>query len=180
MRCSAVLFFFFFLLFLVLPRRCPAADAGTLAPVPAPAPGRSIIPDPLLACLEEVLPCTAYLKSSKRPAPTCCTALNRAAGTEMPCLCQLLADPGMLVDFNVTKEQALKLPTRCGLPVGCHSGATGISEPVVEAPPPAPAVRPARRGADPSSGGWSRTSTVGRAIATVVLCSGLVSVVVLS
>jgi hypothetical protein len=82
-----------------------------------------------VSCLEEVLPCTAYLKSSKRPAPTCCTALSRAAGSEMPCLCQLLADPGMLVDFNVTREQALRLPARCGLPVGCRAGATGSSQP---------------------------------------------------
>ena len=47
----------------------------------------------------------------------------------MPCLCQLLADPGILVDFNITREQALTLPTRCGLPVGCRAGATGTSQP---------------------------------------------------
>jgi hypothetical protein len=130
MRRSAVrVAVLLFSLILVLPRPRTATAVGAPAAAPAPAPGRSIIPDPLLPCLEEVLPCTAYLKSSKRPAPTCCTALNRAAGTEMPCLCQLLADPGMLLDFNVTREQALRLPTRCGLPVGCRAGATGSSQP---------------------------------------------------
>ncbi|XP_048546438.1 non-specific lipid transfer protein GPI-anchored 7-like [Triticum urartu] len=126
MHCSAVLLFL-----LVLPRPRPAAAVGASAPAPAPAPGRSmsITPSPLLPCLEEVLPCTAYLKSAGRPAPTCCTALSRAAATEMPCICQLLADPGMLADFNVTREQALALPARCRLPVGCRDSSVGMPDP---------------------------------------------------
>ncbi|CAM0945523.1 unnamed protein product [Alopecurus aequalis] len=180
MRFSAVRLavLLFFLPVLSRPRPAAAVGADAGAPAPAPAPGKSIIPDPLLSCLEEVLPCTAYLKSPKRPSPTCCTALHRAAASEMPCLCQLLADPGMLVDFNVTREQALRLPTRCGLPVGCRAGATGTAQPVVEAAPPPPAVRPARRSGDPSRGGRCRTSSVARAIVTA-LFSGLISIVVL-
>lgn len=131
MHCAAVLFFFLLVLSRPRPTAAVSADAG--APAPAPSPGRSmsITPAPLLPCLEEVLPCTAYLKSAGRPAPTCCTALNRTAASEseMACMCQLLADPGMLADFNVTREQALGLPTRCRLPVGCRDGSVGVSDP---------------------------------------------------
>nr|XP_020175186.2 uncharacterized protein LOC109760784 [Aegilops tauschii subsp. strangulata] len=163
MHCSAVFFFL-----LVLPRPRPAAAVGAGAPAPAPAPGRSmsITPSPLLPCLEEVLPCTAYLKTAGRPAPTCCTALSRAAATEMPCICQLLAD------FNVTREQALGLPTRCRLPVGCRDDSVGMPDPVVQAPPPPPAaVRTAPRNThagDPSGGDRCRTGSVWRAVWTML------------
>ncbi|XP_044429651.1 non-specific lipid transfer protein GPI-anchored 15-like [Triticum aestivum] len=167
MHCSAVLFFL-----LVLPRPRPAAAVGA----PAPAPGRSmsITPPPLLPCLEEVLPCTAYLKSAGRPAPTCCTALGRAAATEMSCICQLLADPGMLADFNVSREQALALPTRCRLPVGCRDSSVGMPDPVVQAPPPPPpAIRTAPRNThagDPSplGGDRCRTGSAWRAVWTML------------
>ncbi|KAI4977006.1 non-specific lipid transfer protein GPI-anchored 7-like [Hordeum vulgare subsp. vulgare] len=182
MHCSAVLFFL-----LVLPRPRPAAavDAGAPAlapaPAPAPAPGKSmsVTPAPLVPCLEDVLPCTAYLKSAGRPAPTCCTALGRAAASEMPCICQLLADPGMLADFNVTREQALGLPARCRLPAGCREGSIGTPDPVVEAPPP-PAVRPPRNGhgGDPSGGDRCRTGSVSRAIWTTMLLGELFTIAV--
>ncbi|KQK00043.1 non-specific lipid transfer protein-like 1 [Brachypodium distachyon] len=179
MRCSAALIFFL----LAVSRLCVLAvviraDAGASASIPAPAPAPA--PDPLLPCLEEVLPCTAYLKSAKRPAQTCCTALSRAAGAGMPCLCRLLADPGMLFTFNVTREQTLRLPSRCGLPVGCRSSATGTSEPVVEAPPPPPAVPPPRRRVpDPSSNGGGRCGTGARRAIVTVLLGGLVSIALL-
>lgn len=77
-----------------------------------------------LPCLEELLPCTAYLKTTKHPSPTCCTAMHNAAAAEMPCMCRLFADPELLATFNVTREQMFKLPARCGLPVGCRTGAS--------------------------------------------------------
>jgi hypothetical protein len=90
---------------------------------PAGAPHGVVAPSQhLLPCLEELLPCTAYLKTTKHPSSTCCTAMHTAAAAEMPCLCRLFADPELLATFNVTKEQMFKLPARCNLPVGCRTG----------------------------------------------------------
>ncbi|WVZ74869.1 hypothetical protein U9M48_022990 [Paspalum notatum var. saurae] len=110
-----------------------AAAAGG-APASAGAPADGVPSEHLLPCVEELLPCTAYLKTAKHPSPTCCTAMHNAAASEMPCLCRLFADPELLATFNVTRDQMFRLPSRCGLPVGCHAGTT--NEPVVEAPPP--------------------------------------------
>ncbi|KAJ1279697.1 hypothetical protein BS78_04G174600 [Paspalum vaginatum] len=118
----------------VVPSRLAAsAAAGGGAPASAGAPD-GVPSEHLLPCVEELLPCTAYLKTAKHPSPTCCTAMHNAAASEMPCLCRLFADPELLATFNVTRDQMFRLPGRCGLPVGCHAGTT--NEPVVEAPPP--------------------------------------------
>ncbi|RCV07011.1 hypothetical protein SETIT_1G210100v2 [Setaria italica] len=114
---------------------------STSTATPSGAPGSAGAPDgvpsePLPPCLEELLPCTAYLKTSKHPSPTCCTAMHNAAAAEMPCLCHLFADPKLLTIFNVTRDQMFRLPARCGLPVGCRAGASQDHDPVVEAPPP--------------------------------------------
>ncbi|KAL5211436.1 hypothetical protein ABZP36_022283 [Zizania latifolia] len=152
--------------------------------------------------MEELLPCTAYLRSGRPPSHTCCTAMHDAAADEMPCLCGLLADPELLRTFNVSRDQMFRLPARCGLPVGCHAGAAGSPEPgndhspaafaaspkllhrlmrgvllvlraVVEAPPP-PGDTNERSGGASSSGG-RRRSSVGRVISAVIL-SGAASV----
>lgn len=97
----------------------PAGDAPASAGAPDGVPSEHLLP-----CLEELLPCTAYLKTTNHPSSTCCTAMHNAAAAEMPCLCRLFADPELLATFNVTREQMFKLPARCGLPVGCRAGAT--------------------------------------------------------
>ncbi|XP_039788783.1 non-specific lipid transfer protein GPI-anchored 7-like [Panicum virgatum] len=117
-------------------------------------------------CLEDLLPCTAYLKTAKHPSQTCCTAMHNAAAAEMPCLCSLFADQELLSTFNVTRDQMFRLPARCGLPVGCRAGATAAHEPVVEAPPPPAGTHHHQHGASPrSSEFWS----VWRVAASVVL-----------
>ncbi|CAL5057487.1 unnamed protein product [Urochloa decumbens] len=104
------------------------------------APGSAGAPDggvpEHLPCLEELLPCTAYLKTTSHPSATCCTAMHNAAADDMTCLCQLFAEPDILSTFNVTRDQMFRLPARCGLPVGCRPGPTPAHDPVVEAPPP--------------------------------------------
>ncbi|XP_066327787.1 non-specific lipid transfer protein GPI-anchored 7-like [Miscanthus floridulus] len=119
---------------------------------PAGAPHGVAPSQHLLPCLEELLPCTAYLKTTKHPSATCCTAMHNAAAAEMPCLCRLFADPELLATFNVTREQMFKLPARCGLPVGCRTG-TSSHEPVVEAPPPPAPVQQHRHQHGASSRG---------------------------
>ncbi|KAF0928984.1 hypothetical protein E2562_011072 [Oryza meyeriana var. granulata] len=109
----------------------PVASAvDAVAGAPGSGGGSGSFPaDPLLPCMEELLPCTAYMRSGKNPSHTCCTAMHDGAVDEMPCLCRLLADPELLRTFNVTRDQMFRLPARCGLPVGCHAGAAGSPEP---------------------------------------------------
>ncbi|KAG2651879.1 non-specific lipid transfer protein GPI-anchored 7-like [Panicum virgatum] len=158
-RCARLVHLF---LLLVL-----AGGAGASSRLAGGAPGSAGAPDGFPACLEELLPCTAYLKTAKHPSQTCCTAMHNAAATEMPCLCRLFANPELLSDFNVTQDQMFRLPARCGLPVGCRAGATAAHDPVVEAPPPPPAgTHHHQHGASPrSSEFWS----VWRVAALVVL-----------
>ncbi|OEL33385.1 hypothetical protein BAE44_0005596 [Dichanthelium oligosanthes] len=135
------------------------------------APGSAGAPDGvpaehLLPCLEELLPCTAYLKTANHPSHTCCTAMHNAAVAEMPCLCRLFADPELLATFNVTRDQMFRLPARCGLPVGCRAGATPTHEPVVEAPPPPAGTHQHQHGASSRS---SKFRSVWFVVASVVL-----------
>ncbi|KAL6634624.1 hypothetical protein ACP70R_027295 [Stipagrostis hirtigluma subsp. patula] len=102
-------------------RVAAAAGGATTAAASAGAPD-GVPPEHLLPCLEELLPCLAYLRTPRHPSATCCTAMTHAAAAEMPCLCHLLADRVLLVTFNVTTDQMFRLPARCGLPVGCRAG----------------------------------------------------------
>jgi hypothetical protein len=95
----------------------PAAAVSDAAGAPDGLPSEHLFP-----CLEELLPCTAYLKAtSKHPSETCCAPMHRAGG-QMPCMCRLLADPELLSTFYVTTAQTFRLPARCALPVGCRDG----------------------------------------------------------
>uniref|UniRef100_A0A0E0DPK1 Bifunctional inhibitor/plant lipid transfer protein/seed storage helical domain-containing protein n=1 Tax=Oryza meridionalis TaxID=40149 RepID=A0A0E0DPK1_9ORYZ len=158
-----------------------AADADAVAG--APGGGGSFPADPLLPCMEELLPCTAYLGSGRSPSHTCCTALHDGAVDEMQCLCRLLADPELLRTFNVTRDQMFRLPSRCGLPVGCHAGAAGSPEPVVEAPPPPPdETEDQQAGGDDSSGGGDRrrgSASAGQRVIAAVALGGAASVAAL-
>uniref|UniRef100_A0A0E0K1J8 Bifunctional inhibitor/plant lipid transfer protein/seed storage helical domain-containing protein n=1 Tax=Oryza punctata TaxID=4537 RepID=A0A0E0K1J8_ORYPU len=152
-----------------------AVDADAVAG--APGSGGSFPADPLLPCMEELLPCTAYLRSGGNPSHTCCTAMHDGAVDEMQCLCRLLADPELLRTFNVTTDQMFRLPSRCGLPVGCHAGAAGSPEPVVEAPPPADETEGQQAGGDSSGGDRRRGSAgAGRRVIAAVALGGAASV----
>uniref|UniRef100_A0A0D9YU40 Bifunctional inhibitor/plant lipid transfer protein/seed storage helical domain-containing protein n=1 Tax=Oryza glumipatula TaxID=40148 RepID=A0A0D9YU40_9ORYZ len=162
-----------------------AADADAVAGAPGGGGGGGSFPaDPLLPCMEELLPCTAYLGSGRSPSHTCCTSLHDGAVDEMQCLCRLLADPELLRTFNVTRDQMFRLPSRCGLPVGCHAGAAGSPEPVVEAPPPPPPneTEGQQAGGDDSSGGGDRrrgAAGAGRRVIAAVALGGAASVAAL-
>lgn len=67
-----------------------------------------------LDCIGKLLPCQPYLQSSS-PPDTCCTPLAGMVDGEGDCFCQIFNDPGLLKSFNVTQEQALKLPKNCGM-----------------------------------------------------------------
>ncbi|KAG2659360.1 hypothetical protein PVAP13_1KG349600 [Panicum virgatum] len=154
------------LLILVLAAAGAAASSRLAGGAPGSAGAPDGVPAEHVQCLEDLLPCTAYLKTAKHPSQTCCTAMHNAAAAEMPCLCSLFADQELLSTFNVTRDQMFRLPARCGLPVGCRAGATAAHEPVVEAPPPPAGTHHHQHGASPrSSEFWS----VWRVAASVVL-----------
>ena len=117
------------LLILVLAAAGAAASSRLAGGAPGSAGAPDGVPAEHVQCLEDLLPCTAYLKTAKHPSQTCCTAMHNAAATEMPCLCRLFANPELLSDFNVTQDQMFRLPARCGLPVGCRAGATAAHDP---------------------------------------------------
>lgn len=116
---AAVLLLLVIVVDTVSSRHAPSGAAPGSVGAPDGVPSEHLLP-----CLEELLPCTAYLKTTKHPSGPCCTAMHNAATAEMPCLCRLFADPELLATFNVTREQMFKLPARCGLPVGCRAGNT--------------------------------------------------------
>ncbi|TVU29540.1 hypothetical protein EJB05_21110 [Eragrostis curvula] len=158
------------LLVVIVSCRLAGAGAAATGVVAAAGAPDGLPSEHLFPCLEELLPCTAYLKAApanKHPSNTCCTAMHRAAAAdEMPCMCRLLADPELLATFNVTTDQTFKLPSRCVMPVGCRDGDN--HEPVVEAPPP-PAGKQQHHYVFESSGDGFRSGSVWWMIASAVL-----------
>ena len=64
-------------------------------------------------CLSKLMPCAAFIKSPNPPA-TCCIPLKDAIDKEVDCLCSLFNNQEILKTFNVTQDDALKLPKNCG------------------------------------------------------------------
>ncbi|KAG6396968.1 hypothetical protein SASPL_143128 [Salvia splendens] len=63
-------------------------------------------------CASKLVPCAEYLNSTK-PSAECCDAMKTVITTQLPCLCGLIRNPGVL-PVNIT--QALELPKHCNLP----------------------------------------------------------------
>lgn len=70
-------------------------------------------PSPSLPCMKKLLPCQAYLHSTSPPA-SCCVPLREMVEEDGHCLCQIFNDPILLRSFNLTQDDALKLPKACG------------------------------------------------------------------
>ena len=69
-------------------------------------------------CMGKLLPCQPYLKSSSSPPESCCTPLESMVddgGGGGDCLCRIFSDSALLKSFNLTQDDALKLPKACGL-----------------------------------------------------------------
>ncbi|KAG9445021.1 hypothetical protein H6P81_016361 [Aristolochia fimbriata] len=67
-------------------------------------------------CVQQILPCQPFL-AAPAPDPVCCTPLKEAFTSQKECLCSLFTNPELLMTFNVTQEEALKLPAACGIKV---------------------------------------------------------------
>lgn len=76
-------------------------------------------------CMKKLLPCQPFLKSQDKPPQTCCGPLNEMASNATDCLCSFFNNPKLLLSFNVSKDEILKLPNACGVDVDvskCNSG----------------------------------------------------------
>ncbi|WOK95876.1 non-specific lipid-transfer protein-like protein [Canna indica] len=68
-----------------------------------------------LPCLTKLMPCVSFFHSAAEPTGACCIPLKDALEKEVPCLCRLFGDESLQQRFNVTQDDLLGLPPRCGL-----------------------------------------------------------------
>nr|GLL39334.1 lipid transfer-like protein VAS [Ipomoea trifida] len=67
-----------------------------------------------ISCAYNLIPCAAYLNSTKPPA-SCCDALKESVTKELSCLCNLYNNPELLKSLGVNITEALQLPKHCGI-----------------------------------------------------------------
>nr|GMD57087.1 lipid transfer-like protein VAS [Ipomoea batatas] len=65
-----------------------------------------------ISCAINLIPCAAYLNSTKPPA-SCCDALKESVTKELSCLCNLYNNPEVLKSLGVNITEALQLPKHC-------------------------------------------------------------------
>ncbi|XP_052180915.1 non-specific lipid transfer protein GPI-anchored 3 [Diospyros lotus] len=74
--------------------------------------------DGSMSCIQKLLPCQPYLHPppslSSPPPATCCTPLKEMLSADSNCLCQVFNNVVLLKKFNLTQDDALKLPKACG------------------------------------------------------------------
>ncbi|KAJ7975257.1 Lipid transfer protein [Quillaja saponaria] len=67
-----------------------------------------------MPCMQKLLPCQQFLNSHAPPPSSCCLPLTAMIKDDAKCLCSIFNNPDLLKSFNVTQEDALKLPKACG------------------------------------------------------------------
>ncbi|KAL6963011.1 hypothetical protein U1Q18_037977 [Sarracenia purpurea var. burkii] len=65
-------------------------------------------------CVQKLMPCQPYLHATTTPPAGCCMPLLDVIKADPVCLCQLFNNAAILKSFNLTQEEALKLPKSCG------------------------------------------------------------------
>ena len=131
MACSKI-----FLLLLLInvfsnfnPCLCDGSDAASSLDQLLPSLGQSAV---LMSaqCVQKLTPCQSYLKSPINVPPTCCDPLNELVANSSECLCNIINNPKLIISFDVTKDDILKLPAACGIHVDaskCDEVAEGTS-----------------------------------------------------
>ncbi|KAK1419175.1 hypothetical protein QVD17_28335 [Tagetes erecta] len=66
-------------------------------------------------CASKLVSCAPYLNTTTTPPNTCCDPIKQAVATDLPCLCNLYANPSFLSGIGVNITQALRLPRLCGI-----------------------------------------------------------------
>ncbi|GAV69534.1 LTP_2 domain-containing protein [Cephalotus follicularis] len=77
-----------------------------------------------MPCIQKLLPCQPYLHSPSPPA-LCCLPLKEIVTNDSKCLCDIFNNPEILKSFNITQDDALKVPKACGVKVDlseCKNG----------------------------------------------------------
>ncbi|XP_019156097.1 PREDICTED: uncharacterized protein LOC109152878 [Ipomoea nil] len=91
----------------------------------------------LPSCAEKLIPCIEYLNSTGELAP-CCDGLREVLANEVPCLCKLARDHGLLsfskVEGDESPRSPYDLPRLCGVSdtIHCDDDGDGAPPPVVE------------------------------------------------
>lgn len=83
-----------------------------------------------LPCMQKLLPCQPYLKSSSTPPAACCVPLKQIIADDSKCLCAVFNNPGIMKGLNATQEDALNMAKHCGSNAdasGCKTGDLYIS-----------------------------------------------------
>ncbi|XP_022849803.1 lipid transfer-like protein VAS [Olea europaea var. sylvestris] len=88
-----------------------------------------------LPCMQKLLPCQPYLKSSSTPPPACCVPLKQIIADDSKCLCAVFNNPGIMKGLNATQEDALNMAKHCGSNADA-SGCKTASTPTVSPSPP--------------------------------------------
>ncbi|KAK6249821.1 hypothetical protein SCA6_003826 [Theobroma cacao] len=77
-------------------------------------------------CLQKLIPCQPFMHSPSPPA-TCCSPLTDVFTHDSQCLCKVFNNPEILKGFNLTLDEAMKLPKACGIDVDvsvCKKGSS--------------------------------------------------------
>ncbi|XP_065006972.1 non-specific lipid transfer protein GPI-anchored 7-like isoform X2 [Musa acuminata AAA Group] len=103
-------------------------------------------------CVSSLIPCAAYVNSTRSPPATCCDPLRQAVDADLQCLCAVLNDQSVLKAFNVTTDQAFRLAKSCG--VSELSGCSGAPSPSAMHTPPTVAGGDGRDKGDAHRANW--------------------------
>ncbi|KAG7552881.1 Bifunctional inhibitor/plant lipid transfer protein/seed storage helical domain [Arabidopsis thaliana x Arabidopsis arenosa] len=125
------------------------------------APSPSV--NEVMNCAAGLAVCLPAITQGGPPLPECCTALETAVKTQLPCLCGLIKSPTLLIPFNVTAFNAL-LSQTCGIttdPNMCSEKTAQAPLPHTAAPVPGP---PNKNAASKLAG----TGLVGIVLITIV------------
>ncbi|EOA23079.1 hypothetical protein CARUB_v10003860mg [Capsella rubella] len=150
-----------FLLATLLMAATTVSGQGPQIPL-APSPAVNEV----MNCAAGLAICVPAMTQGGPLSPDCCTALETAMKTQLPCLCGLIKSPMLLVPFNVTVFNAL-LSQSCG-----HTADPNLcSETTAQAPLPqtkAPSPVPTKSEKDAASK-VARTGLVGIVLITIAL-----------
>lgn len=69
------------------------------------------------SCVAKLVPCQDSLNATT-PSRPCCSSLEDAVRTDLPCLCNLFQNRDLFRSFQINITQALELPRKCGISQG--------------------------------------------------------------
>ncbi|EOA36729.1 hypothetical protein CARUB_v10012497mg [Capsella rubella] len=130
-----------------------------------------------MPCIQKLMPCQPYLHSaSPPPPPTCCMPLREIVEKDVTCLCSVFNNVDMLKSLNLTKENALVLPTACGAKADvsqCKTSTGGTTPSSSSTPPATPKTPPASSTGSGSTGDSASSTAKSTSSAPAINFGGL-------